>query len=117
MNSAQAIEGNGEIRIRTWKEGNGLHRHFGQWSACLPKFRRGSSSKGLPQKMQMGTGLGLPMPEIVEAHGRIEIRSEVGKVPPSPRPAARCRFSQIRKDHEWIIRLPPSILIVDDEKW
>jgi len=83
MNSAQAIEGNGEIRIRTWKDGNtGYIAISDNGPGMSPEVQARLFEQGFTTKnANTGTGLGLPIClEIVEAHhGRIEIRSEVGK--------------------------------------
>jgi len=83
MNSAQAIEGNGEIRIRTWKEGNTVRIAISDnGPGFSPEVQARLFEPGFTTKnASTGTGLGLPIClEIVEAHhGRIEIRSEVGK--------------------------------------
>jgi len=83
VNAAQAIETQGEIRIRTWEEGNTI------------RISISDSGKGIPADMQSrifdsgfttkrageGTGLGLTISRrIVEAHGgTIEFESEPGR--------------------------------------
>ena len=83
MNAAHAIEGDGEIAIATWQEGNEIHviiadNGIGIPSVCLDKlFDPGFTTKGVG----VGTGLGLAISyQIVEEHGgRISVESTPGK--------------------------------------
>ncbi len=83
VNASQAIEGQGEIRIRTWEQDDTVRIAFsdngkGIPPEVLPKvFHPGFTTK----KAGMGTGLGLSICyRIVQDHGgRIEVESEAGR--------------------------------------
>ena len=83
VNATQAIEGQGEIRIRTWTEGKTLRIAISDTGKGIPAdlmariFDSGFTTKGIGA----GTGLGLSISRrIVEAHhGRIELESEPGR--------------------------------------
>jgi PAS domain S-box-containing protein len=99
VNASQAIEGQGEIRIRTWEQDDSVHIAFtdsgkGIPPEILPKvFDPGFTTK----KAGVGTGLGLSICyRIIQDHnGRIEVESEVGRgttfmiILPISRPAER----------------------------
>ncbi|HYR89679.1 MAG TPA: HAMP domain-containing sensor histidine kinase [Terriglobia bacterium] len=83
LNAAQAIEGEGEIRIKTWESDNAVH-------IAISDTGRGISPDVLPRifdpgfttkKTRLGAGLGLPIcRSIVQNHnGSIEVESEAGK--------------------------------------
>jgi two-component system, NtrC family, sensor kinase len=82
MNSIEAIEGAGEIRIRTWETADRL-------MVCIADSGRGIASEHIEKIFDpgfttkgvgVGTGLGLPTcQKIVEKHrGTIEIESQLG---------------------------------------
>jgi PAS domain S-box-containing protein len=83
VNAAHAIEGNGEITIRTRFDGDNVTISFadtgkGISAENLPRiFDPGFTTKGLG----VGSGLGLPICyKIVKEHGgRIDVQSELGK--------------------------------------
>ena len=83
VNAAQAIDGNGQITIRTWQEEDQVYVMFrdtgkGISSENVPRiFESGFTTK----KAGMGTGLGLSIcAQIVSTHqGEILVESEVGK--------------------------------------
>jgi two-component system NtrC family sensor kinase len=83
VNSSQAIEGEGEIRIRTWEEGETVRIAISDSGKGIPPelqskvFEPGFTTK----KAGLGTGLGLSIClRIVQDHGgRIELESEVGR--------------------------------------
>jgi two-component system NtrC family sensor kinase len=83
LNAAQAIEGEGKIRIKTWEAGNAVH-------ITISDTGRGISPDVLPRifdlgfttkKADAGAGLGLPISrKVIQNHnGRIDVESEVGK--------------------------------------
>lgn len=82
VNACQAIENEGEIRIRTWMEGDALGIAISDNGSGIPIelhdkiFEPGFTTKG----PSVGTGLGLSIcRQIVQEHGgRIELESEVG---------------------------------------
>ncbi len=83
VNASQAIEGEGEIRIRTWEQDDTVRIAFsdngkGIPPEVLPKvFDPGFTTK----KAGLGTGLGLSICyRIIQDHGgRIEVESEAGR--------------------------------------
>jgi PAS domain S-box-containing protein len=83
INAAQAIEGEGEIRIKTWEESGTVRIAIADTGRGIPPellpriFDPGFTTK----KPGLGTGLGLSICyRIVQDHkGRIEVRSEVGR--------------------------------------
>ena len=83
VNSAQAIEGKGEIHIRTFRQGDIVNVQFSDTGKGIPPanlsriFDPGFTTKGVG----VGTGLGLSICfKIVQDHGgRIDVESEVGK--------------------------------------
>ena len=82
MNSIEAIEGEGEIRIRTWETDDRLMVRIGDSGRGIAAehiekiFDPGFTTKGVG----VGTGLGLPTcQKIVEKHrGTIEVESQPG---------------------------------------
>ncbi len=83
VNAAQAIEGQGEIRIRTWTEGKTLRISISDTGKGIPAdlMARVFDSGFTTKEIGAGTGLGLSISrKIVEAHhGRIELESEPGR--------------------------------------
>jgi two-component system NtrC family sensor kinase len=83
VNAAQAIEGRGEIRIRTWQEGDTVRISISDSGRGIPAdltpkvFEPGFTTK----KAGEGTGLGLSISrKIVQAHGgRIDLESSPGQ--------------------------------------
>jgi signal transduction histidine kinase len=83
VNAAQAIEGEGEIRIKTWEESGTVRIAVsdtgrGITPELLPRiFDPGFTTK----KPGLGTGLGLSIcyKIVLDHKGRIEVRSEVGR--------------------------------------
>ena len=83
VNAAQAIEGDGTITIKTWRDGNFVHvRITDSGKGIEPEslgrlFDPGFTTKGVG----VGTGLGLSISyKIIEQHkGSIEVESEVGR--------------------------------------
>ncbi|MFQ5824392.1 MAG: ATP-binding protein [bacterium] len=83
VNACQAIEGKGQIRIRTHFEGGQIHVQISDTGVGIPSeniskiYDPGFTTKGVG----IGTGLGLSITyRIVEDHhGTIEVESEVGK--------------------------------------
>ncbi|MBI4482287.1 MAG: ATPase [Acidobacteria bacterium] len=83
VNAAQAIEGEGEIRIRTWEEDDTVRVAISDNGKGIPPelqhrvFDPGFTTK----KAGLGTGLGLSIClKIVQDHGgRIELESQVGR--------------------------------------
>ena len=83
INAAQAIENQGEIRIRTWEEGDKVRISIADNGKGIPAelqsriFDSGFTTK----KAGEGTGLGLAISRrIVEAHGgTIEFKSDPGR--------------------------------------
>lgn len=81
VNASQAIEGEGEIRIRAWEEGGWVKISFTDNGRGIPAELLGRIFEpGFTTKRQ-GTGLGLPISlKIVQDHGgTIEVRSEEGR--------------------------------------
>jgi PAS domain S-box-containing protein len=82
VNAAQAIEGPGEIRIRTWEEAGTIRVRIADTGKGIPQEIRGRIFEpGFTTKRPgLGTGLGLAICDrIVKNHGgRIEVESEVG---------------------------------------
>jgi signal transduction histidine kinase len=83
LNAAQAIEGPGEIRIRTWRDGDTIRISISDSGRGIPAdlaskiFDPGFTTK----KAGQGTGLGLSISsKIVQAHGgRIELEGGAGR--------------------------------------
>jgi signal transduction histidine kinase len=83
LNAAQAIEGEGEIRIRTWIEAGDVRIAVSDTGRGIPPdiqariFDPGFTTK----KAGVGSGLGLSICRkiIDNHHGRIELQSEVGR--------------------------------------
>jgi signal transduction histidine kinase len=83
VNASQAIEGEGEIRIRTWEEGDAVRIAISDNGRGIPReiqskiFDPGFTTK----KAGLGTGLGLSIClKIVRDHGgRIDLESETGR--------------------------------------
>jgi len=83
VNASQAIEGEGEIRIRTWEQDNTVRIAISDTGKGVPPelrskiFDPGFTTK----KAGLGTGLGLSIClKIVQDHGgRIELESQVGR--------------------------------------
>ena len=83
VNAAQAIEGPGEIRIRTWQEGDTIRISIADSGTGIPAdlARKIFDSGFTTKKPGQGTGLGLAISSrIVQAHGgRIELGSGAGR--------------------------------------
>ena len=98
VNAVQAIEGEGEIRIRTWQEADTVRVAISDTGKGIPAelmpkiFDPGFTTKSADE----GTGLGLSISRrIVKQHGgRISVESEVGKG------ATFTVVLPIRQDHE-----------------
>jgi signal transduction histidine kinase len=83
VNAAQAIEGQGEIRIRTWTEDGAVRIAISDSGRGVPPdiqsriFDPGFTTK----KAGLGTGLGLSICRkiIHNHHGQIELQSETGR--------------------------------------
>lgn len=83
VNAAQAIEGEGTIRIRTWREDDTIRIAISDNGKGIPRdlqskvFEPGFTTK----KAGLGTGLGLSIClKIVQNHdGRIDLESDVGR--------------------------------------
>ena len=83
VNASQAIEGEGEIRIRTWEEDDTVRIAISDNGKGIPpEFQAKVFDPGFTtKKAGLGTGLGLSIClRIVQDHGgRIELESEVGR--------------------------------------
>ncbi|MBI2841411.1 MAG: PAS domain S-box protein [Acidobacteria bacterium] len=83
VNAAQAIEAEGSIRIRTWRENDSIRIAISDDGKGIPRelhskvFEPGFTTK----KAGLGTGLGLSIcMKIVQNHeGRIDLESDVGR--------------------------------------
>jgi len=83
VNASQAIEGQGEIRIKTWEQDEHVRIAISDTGKGIPPelqakvFDPGFTTK----RAGLGTGLGLSICyKIAENHGgRIEVQSEVGR--------------------------------------
>jgi signal transduction histidine kinase len=83
LNAAQAIQGEGTIRIKTWQADNAVHIAIADTGPgispdVLPRiFDLGYTTK----KTDVGAGLGLSIcrTAIQNHHGRIDVESEAGK--------------------------------------
>jgi two-component system, NtrC family, sensor kinase len=83
LNAAQAIEGEGKIRVKTWETGNAVHVAISDTGRGIPPdvlpriFDLGFTTK----KADAGAGLGLSISrKVIQNHnGRIDVDSEVGK--------------------------------------
>jgi two-component system NtrC family sensor kinase len=83
LNAAQAIEGEGKIRVKTWETGNAVHVAISDTGRGIPPdvlpriFDLGFTTK----KADAGAGLGLSISrKVIQNHnGRVEVDSEVGK--------------------------------------
>jgi signal transduction histidine kinase len=106
INAVQAIEGEGEIRIRTWREGDTVRiaiRDNGKGIAA--EFRSRIFDPGFTTKsVDSGTGLGLFIcRRIVRQHGgRIDVESEERKGA-SFTITLPIRHTQERKTDDWRI--------------
>jgi two-component system NtrC family sensor kinase len=83
VNASQAIEGEGEIRIRTWEEDETVRIAISDNGKGIPpEFRSKVFDPGFTTKQAgLGTGLGLSIClKIIQDHGgRIELESEAGR--------------------------------------
>ena len=83
INAIQAIEGEGEIRVRTWEEGDAVRVAISDTGKGIPVELRSKifDSGFTTRKAEGGTGLGLFIcRNIVQQHGgRINVDSEPGK--------------------------------------
>jgi two-component system NtrC family sensor kinase len=83
VNASQAIEGEGEIRIKTWEEGDTVRIAISDTGKGIPaELRDRIFDPGFTTKRAgLGTGLGLSICyKIVEKHGgRIEVESEIDR--------------------------------------
>ena len=83
VNAAHAIEGNGEIRIRTWQESGNVHVAISDTGPGIPpEIQQRIFDRGFTTKTEKeGAGLGLAIcRKIVENHkGRIELQSDMGR--------------------------------------
>ena len=83
VNASQAIEGEGEIRIRTWEEDDTVRIAISDNGKGIPpEFQAKVFDPGFTtKKAGLGTGLGLSIClKIVQDHGgRIELESEAGR--------------------------------------
>jgi signal transduction histidine kinase len=83
INASQAIEGEGEIRIRTWQQDGTIRIAISDSGKGIPpEFQSKVFDPGFTTKRAgLGTGLGLSIClKIVEDHGgRIELESNVGR--------------------------------------
>jgi signal transduction histidine kinase len=83
VNSAHAIEKQGEIRIRTWVENNAVNVSIADTGSGIPKdkINRIFEPFFTTKEVGKGTGLGLSIAyDIVKKHkGTIGVESEVGK--------------------------------------
>ena len=83
MNAAQAIEGEGQITIKTFRSGDSVKVKFADTGRGIPPenldklFEPGFTTKSPDE----GTGLGLAICKQImeEHHGKIEVESEVGR--------------------------------------
>lgn len=83
VNAAQAIEGSGEIRIRTYTNDSHAVVSISDSGIGIPQENRGRIfDPGFTTKgVRVGTGLGLAIVHriVEEHHGMIEVDSEVGR--------------------------------------
>ena len=83
VNASQAIEGEGEIRIRTWEEDETVRIAISDNGKGIPpEFQSKVFDPGFTTKQAgLGTGLGLSIClKIIQDHGgRIELESEAGR--------------------------------------
>ena len=83
VNAAHAIEGHGEIRIRTWREGDNIYASVSDTGCGIPDEARGRIFEPFftTKEVGKGTGLGLPICyDIIHKHsGEITVESTVGK--------------------------------------
>ncbi|MEW6585897.1 MAG: ATP-binding protein, partial [Nitrospirota bacterium] len=83
VNAAQAIEKQGEIKIRTWYEGGHINIDFSDSGSGIPEemLNRIFEPFFTTKPVGKGTGLGLSITyDIVKKHnGEISVESEVGK--------------------------------------
>ncbi|MBI5141456.1 MAG: hypothetical protein HZA20_04585 [Nitrospirae bacterium] len=83
INAAHAIETRGEIRIRTWADGESVHVEIGDTGRGIPQesMKRIFDPFFTTKEVGKGTGLGLAIAYdiIVNKHGgRIDVKSEEG---------------------------------------
>ncbi len=83
VNAGQSIEGEGEVRVRTWRDDACAHVTIADTGHGIkPEDRERIFATGFSTKpLGIGTGLGLAMSReiVVDAHhGEIEFQSEVG---------------------------------------
>jgi len=83
VNSAHAIEKQGEIMVRTWHEGGSIFVSISDTGSGIPadKINRIFEPFFTTKEVGKGTGLGLSIAyEIIQKHnGEISVQSEVGK--------------------------------------
>lgn len=83
VNASQAIEGHGEIRIRTWQEGDSIYASVSDTGCGIPEDVKGRIFEPFftTKEVGKGTGLGLPICyDIINKHsGEITVDSIVGK--------------------------------------
>lgn len=83
LNAAQAIDGKGQIRIKTWETGNAVYIAISDTGRGIPPdvlpriFDVGFTTK----QADAGAGLGLSIScKVIQNHnGRVDVESEVGK--------------------------------------
>ena len=83
VNAADAIEGHGEITVKTWYEAGNIHVSISDTGSGIPEDKLGSIFEPFftTKEVGKGTGLGLSIAyDIIKKHkGEIMVESEVGK--------------------------------------